>query len=51
MNSTNGIQVNSNTVASSYTIAASSNGLSVGPMTISGGATVTVSTGSIWVVL
>ena len=51
MNSTNGIQVNSNTVASSYTIAASSNGLSVGPMTISGGVTVTVSTGSTWVVL
>jgi hypothetical protein len=51
MNSTNGIQVNNRTVASSYTIAAGSNGLSVGPMSISGGATVTVSTGSTWVVL
>ena len=50
-NSTNGIQVNNRTVASSYTIAAGSNGLSVGPMSISGGATVTVSTGSTWVVL
>jgi hypothetical protein len=47
----NGIVVNSLTVATSYTIAAGFSGSSAGPITISGGAVVTVSSGSRWVVL
>jgi len=47
----NGIVVNSLTVATSYTIAAGYSGSSAGPITISGGAAVTVSSGSRWVVL
>jgi hypothetical protein len=47
----NGIVVNSQTVATSYTIAAGYSGSSTGPITISGGAAVTVSSGSRWVVL
>jgi hypothetical protein len=47
----NGIVVNSQTVATSYTIAAGFSGSSAGPITISGGAVVTVSSGSRWVVL
>jgi len=47
----NGIVVNSLTVATSYTIAAGYSGSSAGPITISGGAVVTVSSGSRWVVL
>lgn len=47
----NGIVVNSQTVATSYTIAAGFSGSSAGPITLSGGAVVTVSSGSRWVVL
>jgi hypothetical protein len=47
----NGILVNSATVASSYTIAAGNNGFSVGPMTINSGVTVTVSSGQRYIVI
>lgn len=50
-NSTNGINVNSQTVSSSYTIASGSNGFSVGPITVASGQSVTVSSGSRWVVI
>jgi len=46
----NGIVVNSATVAENYTIASGDNGLSAGPVTVSAGITVTVSSGSTWVV-
>jgi hypothetical protein len=46
----NGIVVNSATVAEDYTIASGDNGLSAGPVTINSGITVTVSSGSTWVV-
>jgi len=46
----NGIVVNSATVAEDYTIASGDNGLSAGPVTVSAGITVTVSSGSTWVV-
>jgi hypothetical protein len=48
---TNGIVINSNTVSASYTIPAGSSGMSAGPMTVASGQTVTVSSGSRWVVL
>jgi hypothetical protein len=47
----NGIVVNSNTVAASYSIPSGSSASSVGPMTIASGQTVTVPTGSRWLVL
>jgi hypothetical protein len=47
----NGIVVNSQTVAISYTIAAGFAGSSVGPVTVNSGVVVTVSSGSRWVVL
>ena len=47
----NGIVVNSLTVDTSYTIAAGHSGMSSGPITVSGGAAVTLSAGSRWVVL
>jgi hypothetical protein len=50
-NSTNGINVNSQTVSASYTIAAGSNGFSVGPITVASGQSVTVASGSRWVVI
>ncbi len=46
----NGIVVNSLTVATSYTIAAGYSGMSAGPITIASGQSVTVSSGSRWVV-
>jgi hypothetical protein len=49
--SSNGIQINATTVATSYTIATGNNGLSAGPVSVSTGVTVTVSTGSTWVVV
>lgn len=49
--STNGIQINANTIATSYTIATGNNGLSAGPVSVSTGVTVTVSTGSTWTVV
>jgi hypothetical protein len=48
---TNGIVVNSNTVSASYTIPTGSSAMSAGPMTVASGQTVTVSSGSRWVVL
>jgi len=49
--SSNGIQVNSKTVSTSYTIATGNSGMSAGPITISSGQTVTIASGSRWVVL
>jgi hypothetical protein len=46
-----GISLNSTTVAENFTIPAAFNGLSAGPITINTGVTVTVSTGSTWVVV
>jgi len=46
----NGIMVNSLTVATSYTIAAGFSGASAGPITIASGQSVTVSSGSRWVI-
>jgi len=51
INATNGIVVNSNTVSASYTIPSGSSAMSAGPMTVASGQTVTVSSGSRWVVL
>jgi hypothetical protein len=51
LNATNGIVVNSNTVSASYTIPVGSSGMSAGPMTVASGQTVTVSSGSRWVIL
>jgi hypothetical protein len=51
LNATNGIVINSNTVSASYTIPSGSSGMSAGPMTVASGQTVTVSSGSRWVVL
>jgi len=47
----NGIVVNSKTVSASYTIASGDSGMSVGPVTVSSGQSVTVASGSRWVVL
>ena len=49
--STNGIQINANAVATSYTIATGNNGLSAGPVSVNTGVTVTISTGSTWTVV
>ncbi len=43
--------VNSQTVAVSYTIATGSSGMSAGPITVASGQSVTVSSGSRWVVV
>ena len=51
LNATNGIVVNSNSVSASYSIPSGSNAMSAGPMTVASGQTVTVSTGSRWVVV
>lgn len=50
-NSTNGLIVNSMTVASDYTVASGDSALSVGPITVNSGVSVTVSSGSRWLVL
>jgi hypothetical protein len=47
----NGIVVNSQTVSASYTIAAGNNAMSTGPVTVASGQSVTVASGSRWVVL
>jgi hypothetical protein len=46
----NGIVVNSQTVATSYTIGSGYSAMSAGPITLSGGVVVTVTSGSRWVV-
>ena len=51
LNAGNGIVVNSQTVATSYTIASGNSAMSAGTITIASGQTVTVSSGSRWVVL
>ena len=51
LDSTNGIFVNSQTVASDYTIASTDNGGSFGPVTVGSGITVTVSSGAVWTVV
>jgi hypothetical protein len=47
----NGMLVNSNTVSTSYSIPVGSSAIAAGPITVSGGATVTIPSGSRWVVL
>ena len=47
----NGLVVNSNTVAASYSIPSGSSAMSVGPITVASGKSVTVPSGSKWVVL
>jgi len=47
----NGLFVNSATVSESCTIASGDNASSAGPITVSSGVTVTVSSGSVWVVV
>jgi len=51
INASNGIVVNSQTVAVSYTIASGSSGMSSGPITVASGQSVTVSSGSRWVIV
>jgi len=47
----NGLVLNNATVSTSYTIASGYNAMSVGPVTVASGQTVTVASGSRWVVL
>ena len=47
----NGLHLNSSTVATSYTIATGNNAMSVGPVTVASGQSVTVSLGQRWVIL
>ena len=47
----NGIFVNSLTIDVSYTIAAGTSGMSAGPVTVASGTTITVASGSRWVVV
>lgn len=49
--SSNGIHINSQTIAENYTIASGDNGLSAGPVTVNSGITVTISSGSVWTVV
>jgi hypothetical protein len=51
VSASNGLVVNSNTVSASYSIPSGSSATSTGPMTIASGQTVTVPSGSRWVVL
>jgi hypothetical protein len=51
LSASNGIVVNSATITESYSIPSGSNAMSAGPITINTGITVTVPTGSTWVVV
>jgi len=51
LNATNGIICNSKTISASFTIASGDNAMSTGPVTVATGQSVTVSSGSRWVVL
>jgi hypothetical protein len=51
MVASNGLLVNSQTVSASYTIASGNNAVSAGPVSVASGITVTVSSGSTWVVV
>ena len=46
-----GIWENSNTISSNYTITTNYNAMSVGPITVASGVTVTVPSGSTWVII
>ena len=47
----NGIVVNSKTVSASYSIASGDNAMSAGPITVASGQSVTVASGSRWIIL
>ena len=51
VSASNGIVVNSNTVSASYSIPSGSSAMSAGPMTVASGQSVTVASGSRWVIL
>lgn len=51
VNATNGIVINSQTVAASYSIPSGSSAMSAGPITVASGQSVTVASGSRWVIL
>mgnify|MGYP006078521443 FL=1 len=51
LGATNGIFVNNGTVSDSYIIPTNYNAMSAGPVTVSGGVSVTVPSGSKWVVV
>jgi hypothetical protein len=51
VSASNGLVVNSNTVSASYSIPSGSSASSVGPMTVASGQSVTIPSGSRWVVL
>jgi hypothetical protein len=51
VSATNGIVINSQTVAASYSIPSGSSAMSAGPITVASGQTVTIASGSRWVVL
>jgi len=51
VSASNGFHVNSNTVSASYSIPSGSSASSVGPITVATGQTVTIPSGSRWVVL
>jgi len=51
VNASNGIVVNSKTVSTSYSIPSGSSAMSAGPITVASGVTVTIASGSRWVVL
>lgn len=51
LRASNGIVANSATISSNCTIATGDNAMSTGPITINSGVAVTVSSGSVWVVL
>jgi len=51
MTASNGLFVNNKTVGTDYTIPSGYNGTSTGPMTVTSGVTVTIPTGSRWLVL
>ena len=51
LRASNGIVVNSQTVSTSYTIATGNSAMSAGPISIASGQSVTISSGSRWVVL
>lgn len=51
LEASNGMITNSQTVTTSYAIPSGSNAIAVGPVTVAGGATVTIPSGSRWLVL
>jgi hypothetical protein len=51
VNTPNGIYENSNTINANYTIGTNNNAMSAGPITVATGVTVTVPTGSTWVIV